>query len=58
MVKKKSKNTDSKRICIYLTNGQLKLLDKIADGGEFGKNHAEIIKDIVKQYFDKHHIRD
>lgn len=58
MVLKKPKATESKRICIYFTEGQLDLIRKIIEDGEFGKNPVEVIKGIVLQYCDKHHIRD
>jgi len=58
MVNRRLKATDSKRVCIYLTDGQLQLIDKITEDGKFGKNTADVIKGITLQYLDKHHIRD
>jgi len=59
MYRKKSKVSDSKRVCVNFTIGQINLLDKLIEqNGELGGNKAEVVKQIVLKYLTEKHLLD
>jgi len=59
MRRKNLKVSDSKRICVNFTVGQITLLDRLIEqNGKLGGNKAEVVKQIVLKYLTENHLLD